>query len=51
MFIDARERWLYLVMFAGLSLTAFGSGYYHLAPDNARLVWDRIAIMMVFMGQ
>ena len=42
-FSDRRERWLYLMMFASLILTAFGSGYYHLAPDNARLVWDRIS--------
>ncbi|HYM76629.1 MAG TPA: alkaline phytoceramidase [Candidatus Dormibacteraeota bacterium] len=49
-FSDPRERWLYLFMFATLILTAFGSGYYHLAPDNARLVWDRIPIMMVFMA-
>ena len=49
-FADLRERWLYLVMFAGLILTAFGSAYYHLAPDNARLVWDRIPIMIVFMA-
>jgi hypothetical protein len=49
-FVYRRERWLYLVMFAALILTAFGSGYYHLAPDNARLVWDRIPIMIVFMA-
>ena len=49
-FADSRERWLYVVMFAGLILTALGSGYYHLAPDNARLVWDRIPIMIVFMA-
>ena len=49
-FMDSRERWPYLVMFASLILTAFGSGYYHLAPDNARLVWDRLPIMMVFMA-
>lgn len=49
-FSDPRERWLYVVMFAGLVLTAFGSAYYHLAPDNARLVWDRIPIMIVFMA-
>jgi hypothetical protein len=47
---DPRERGLYLVMFAALVLTAFGSAYYHLAPGNARLVWDRIPIMMVFMA-
>lgn len=50
-FSDARERWLYAVVFAGLILTALGSGYYHLAPDNARLVWDRIPIMITFMAQ
>lgn len=49
-FLDPRERWLYVVVFAALILTAWGSAYYHLAPDNARLVWDRIPIMMVFMA-
>lgn len=49
-FIDARQRWLYVVVFAALILTAWGSAYYHFAPDNARLVWDRIPIMMVFMA-
>jgi hypothetical protein len=49
-FSNPRERWLYLIMFAGLILTAIGSAYYHLEPGNARLVWDRIPIMMVFMA-
>jgi len=49
-FLDSRERWFYLAMFAALILTAWGSAYYHLAPDNARLVWDRIPIMIVFMA-
>jgi hypothetical protein len=49
-FSDRHERWLYVVMFAGLILTSFGSAYYHLEPGNARLVWDRIPIMMVFMA-
>jgi hypothetical protein len=31
-------------------LTAFGSGYYHLAPDNGRLVWDRVPMTLAFMG-
>lgn len=48
-FPDPRQRWFYEVMFAGLILTAVGSAYYHLAPDNDRLVWDRIPIMVVFM--
>ena len=30
-------------------LTAGGSAYDHLAPDNARLVWDRLPMTLVFM--
>jgi hypothetical protein len=48
-FVDARERWPYFVVFLGLVLTAFGSAYYHLAPDNDRLVWDRLPMIIVFM--
>src|SRR5882762_4301578 len=48
-FIDARERWPYFLVFLGLLLTACGSAYYHLAPDNARLVWDRLPMTVVFM--
>lgn len=49
-FLDARERWPYFAVFCGLVLTAIGSSYYHLAPDNARLVWDRIPMTIVFLG-
>jgi len=48
-FVDRRERWPYLVVFLGLVLTAFGSGYYHLAPDNDRLMWDRLPMAIAFM--
>jgi hypothetical protein len=48
-FIDARERWPYVFIFLGLLLTACGSAYYHLAPDNRRLVWDRLPMTVVFM--
>jgi hypothetical protein len=48
-FVDARERWPYLVVFLGMLLTAFGSAYYHLAPDNDRLVLDRVPMTIVFM--
>jgi hypothetical protein len=48
-FLDKRERWPYAVGFFGLFLTAFGSSCYHLAPDNARLVWDRLPMTLVFM--
>jgi hypothetical protein len=49
-FLDKRERWPYVAVFLGLLLTAFGSAYYHLAPDNARLVWDRLPMTIAFMG-
>jgi hypothetical protein len=40
----------YQLFLAGLFLTAFGSAYYHLAPDNARLVWDRLPIALACAG-
>jgi len=49
-FLDSRERRPYLIAFVGLLLTAFGSSYYHLAPGNARLVWDRLPMTIVFMA-
>ena len=49
-FVDSRERWPFAVVFVGLVLTAVGSSYYHLAPDNARLVWDRIPMTVVFLA-
>jgi hypothetical protein len=48
-FVDSRERWPYVFLFLGLVMTAFGSAYYHWAPDNARLVWDRLPMTLVFM--
>jgi hypothetical protein len=38
------------LLFLGVFFTAFGSGYYHLAPDNARLFWDRLPMTIVFMS-
>jgi hypothetical protein len=49
-FLDPRERWPYLTLFLGILLTAFGSGYYHLMPNNARLVWDRLPMTVAFMS-
>lgn len=34
----------------GVFLTCFGSSYYHLSPDDARLVWDRLPMAIVFMS-
>ena len=40
----------YRLFLIGLFLTAFGSAWYHLAPDNARLVWDRLPIALACAG-
>lgn len=36
--------------FTGVALVSLGSGYYHLAPDNGTLVWDRLPMSLGFMA-
>jgi hypothetical protein len=38
------------LLFTGVFLTAFGSGYYHWHPDNFGLFWDRLPMTVGFMG-
>lgn len=40
----------YAIFLIGLILTALGSTYYHLAPDNDRLLWDRLPIALACAG-
>lgn len=40
----------WFTFFVGAVLTGIGSAYYHLAPDNTRLVWDRLPMTVVFMS-
>lgn len=47
-FADGKERWPWALFFLALAATAFGSAWYHLAPDNARLFWDRLPINLCF---
>jgi hypothetical protein len=49
-FAQASERVPYAVFFLGMLLTALGSAYYHLAPDNERLFWDRLPMTIAFMA-
>lgn len=44
----ARLAWI--IFFFGIALTAFGSGYFHLEPNNDSLVWDRIPMTISFMS-
>ena len=40
----------YIILFGGVTLVAFGSGYYHLQPNNQSLVWDRLPMTIAFMS-
>lgn len=40
----------YVAFFGGLVLVAFGSAYYHWAPSNETLFWDRAAMTVAFMS-
>ena len=40
----------YRVLFTSIAFVAFGSGWYHLAPSNASLVWDRLPMTVAFMA-
>jgi len=44
------EMRAYWVFFAGVALTSAGSAYYHLAPNDATLVWDRLPMTIAFMS-
>lgn len=43
-FIQLSERRPYVVLFLSVVMTCIGSAYYHWAPDNERLLWDRLPI-------
>lgn len=48
-----RERWHawpYVVFFAGVTSVGFGSAYYHWAPSDPTLVWDRATMTLAFMS-
>lgn len=49
-FLDPSERWPFVLFFLGVGLTAFGSSYYHLQPNNARLLWDRLPMAVAFVS-
>jgi len=49
-FLSPRELRPWWVFFAGVALTSAGSAWYHLAPDDARLVWDRLPMTIAFMS-
>lgn len=43
-------RYGYSLFLIALLLTSLGSSYYHLAPDDIRLIWDRLPIALACAG-
>ena len=46
-----RHRWEttgWLIVFSGVLATAAGSAWYHIAPDDPSLAWDRLPMTIVF---
>jgi hypothetical protein len=48
--IRSETKLAWAIFFFGIALTAFGSGYFHLQPDNDTLVWDRLPMTIGFMS-
>ena len=47
---SGRDEWrAYWWFSCAVVLAGIGSAYYHLAPDDARLAWDRLPIAVAFM--
>jgi hypothetical protein len=40
----------YLIFFCGVLLTSIGSSWFHLAPSNSTLLWDRLPMTIAFMA-
>jgi len=40
----------YFLFFAGVFLTGLGSSYYHYAPSNQTMLWDRLPMSIAFMA-
>lgn len=49
-FIRSADAMPYLAFFAAVATVSLGSAWYHLAPDNDRLFWDRLPMTVAFMA-
>lgn len=49
-FLTDKKDFNLILVAIGTILVCFGSGYYHLLPDDGRLLWDRLPISIVFAG-
>lgn len=48
--LNKKEVFIFFILFLGVFFLGLGSSYYHWAPDNNTLVWDRIPMTIVFMS-
>lgn len=49
-FLKDEKDFNLIIIAAGSILVFFGSSYYHLMPEDSRLLWDRLPISIVFSG-
>jgi hypothetical protein len=49
-FTGWKESVPYAALVAGVFLTGLGSAYYHWAPNNDTLIWDRLPMTIIFMS-
>ncbi|CAI2718447.1 hypothetical protein [Nitrospina watsonii] len=49
-FYRPQETIFFVLIFTGAFLTGLGSAYYHWAPGDATLLWDRLPMAIVFMA-
>jgi len=49
-FVQREDARPYVIFFVGVALISLGSGYYHWAPSNERLLWDRLPMSVAFMA-
>jgi hypothetical protein len=49
-FVQAADSRPYIVFFVAVALISIGSAFYHLAPSNDRLFWDRLPMSIAFMA-
>lgn len=47
---ESPARLAFAVFFVGIALVGCGSSYYHIMPNNATLVWDRLPMSIAFMA-
>lgn len=49
-FVQTADSRPYIVFFVAVALISIGSAFYHLAPSNDRLFWDRLPMSIAFMA-